>query len=342
MNEKRMKRFLEEFRLANEYVLDPGRFTPESFEPYNSLVTLITLEIEFYGFERDGDTVWTQLTELKNRRELLQEAEGGRRAWEIWGKQMPTYGEIGEFLMTYTNPEFRPLLVPYLCEQQKSVKGNIIVIAGGGYVMRCNAYEGFNIAEYYREQGFNAYVLQRRITPYHPVNAHLDLQRAVRYLRANAASLGIAGTDRVAAIGFSGGGHTIYGAVMDHYGTLLPDRFDSSYQPDDTDRENSDLQAALYIYGTGGSIHGTENRNIPPAFMVTGSMDEYHADTDSVARYMELKEAGIDAELHIYSGQHHGFGLGDGNCDSMRSEPRSIPGVETWPSQSIAFLERTL
>ena len=339
--DQKLSRFAEEFRYANEYVLDPGRFTKETFDPYNSLVTLITLEVEFYDFPREGETVQAQLDELKALREKLVPSENGIRAWEIWGEGMPVYEKTGSFDMTYTNPDFRPLLVPYLTDDQENVKGNIIVIAGGGFVMRCNAYEGYNIAEYYRDHGYNAYVLQRRITPYHPVNAFLDLQRAIRFIRANADRYGIGNTEHIAAIGFSGGGFTIYGTVMSHYGYVLPEKYDPSYAADSTDRINSDLQAALYIYGTGKSIKGTDNPNIPPAFMVTGELDEYSADSDSLMRYAEMKEAGINSELHIFSAQHHGFGLGDGNCDSMRSEPQRIPGVEKWPELSLAFLERT-
>jgi acetyl esterase/lipase len=338
---KRTERFLEEFRYANEYVLDPGRFTQESFSRYNSLVTLITLEIEFYDYDPDGETVRAQIDELEKLRHGLVPSADDVRAWEIWEHGMPVYGDTGDFSGTYTNPDFRPLLVPYLCDDQSSVKGNIIVIAGGGYVMRCNAYEGYNIAEYYRDNGFNAFVLQRRIVPYEPMNAHLDLQRAVRYLRANAEKHGIARTDRIAAVGFSGGGSTIYGTMTGHYGHTLPDRYDSTYVPDSTDGFDSDLQAALFIYGTGGTITDTDNPNLPPAFMVTGEMDEYHADNASVIRYSEMREAGIHAELHIFSEQHHGFGLGDGNCDSMKSVPARIPGVDQWPGLSVAFLERT-
>lgn len=338
----RPERFLEEFRYANEYVLDPGRFTERSFERYNSLVTLITLEAEFYDFPADGEVISSQLDELERLRKELVPAENGVRAWEIWGSDMPVCGEVGDFTGTYTNPDFRPLLVPYLCEEQSSVNGNIIVIAGGGYVMRCNAYEGYNIARFYRDNGYNAYVLQRRIVPYEPENAHMDLQRAIRYIRANAGRYGIAAADRIAAIGFSGGGSTIYGTMTGHYGYTLPDRFDPRYLSDGTDMLDADLQAALFIYGTGGTIKDTKNPNLPPAFMVTGELDEYHADAASVTRYTEMREAGIDAELHIFSGQHHGFGLGDGNCDSLKSEPRRLPGVDLWPELSLAFLDRTL
>ena len=126
--EEKRNRFREEFRYANELVLDPGRFTPETFEPYNSLVTLVTLEVVFYAFEPAGDEVQKQLSELEQLRRRLVTRENGEKAWDIWGEQIPVYGEVGDFDMTYTNPDFRPLLVPYLAGDQTAVKGNIIVI----------------------------------------------------------------------------------------------------------------------------------------------------------------------------------------------------------------------
>ena len=60
----------------------------------------------------------------------------------------------------------KPFLVPYLVEDQLAAKGNMIVIAGGGYSSRGNAMEGYPIAEAFQDLGYNAYVLQRRVAPY--------------------------------------------------------------------------------------------------------------------------------------------------------------------------------
>lgn len=48
------------------------------------------------------------------------------------------------------------------------------------------------------------------------------MQRAVRYLRYNADSLGLGGMDCIAASGFSGGSGTILGEVANLYGNVQP------------------------------------------------------------------------------------------------------------------------
>ena len=50
----------------------------------------------------------------------------------------------------------KPFLVPYLVEDQLAAKGNMIVIAGGGYSSRGNAMEGYPIAEAFQDLGYNA------------------------------------------------------------------------------------------------------------------------------------------------------------------------------------------
>ena len=134
--------------------------------------------MDFNDYDICSDIVQEQLVELKALREgLVQTAETlDASVYYIWGEDMATYAEPDDYYLTYTNEGFRPFLVPYLVEDQSTVRGNIIVIAGGGYMMRCNLYEGYNIAEYYRDNGYNAFVLQRRIEPFSRTDAHLDLQ----------------------------------------------------------------------------------------------------------------------------------------------------------------------
>lgn len=331
--------YLEEIHYANDISLRPLDYTPDSFMPYLDLSTRIMLEIVFYDYPVCGDIIQRQTVELGVLRSQLIASGSEQSAYYIWGDSMPVGTQVDDFALTFTNPDFRPFLVPYLVEDQKLAKGNIIVIAGGGYAMRCNMYEGYNVAEYYRDKGYNAFVLQRRIVPYHAIDAHMDLQRAIRYIRYNAYTLGISATDRIAAIGFSGGGSTITGMLMDHYGLISPQKYDETYVPDDVDNVNSDLQTTLFIYGTFGSIEGTDNNNMPSAFIVTGEKDEHHADAASVQRYLELHKLGVSAELHIFKDARHGFGMGDGFCDSVKEKPMPVDGVNKWPEMSLAFLD---
>lgn len=336
--------YIEEMTYANDLDLYPTAFTPETFDPYDTLVTTIILEVDFNDYDICSDIVQEQLVELKALREGLEQTAETLDAsvYYIWGEDMATYGEPGDYYLTYTNEGFRPFLVPYLVEDQSTVRGNVIVIAGGGYMMRCNLYEGYNIAEYYRDNGYNAFVLQRRIEPFSRTDAHLDLQRSVRYLRYHAEELGIAKTENMAAVGFSGGGMTITGTILDHYGEVSPADFDPDYAPDEIDQVNSDLQVALSIYGASGTLTETENPNIPAHFMAVGGLDSFAA--GSVTFFNELQEMGIPAELHIFGGLGHGFGMANGESDPVKiatgeitGEP--IKGADLWPEMSVDFMD---
>ena len=55
------------------------------------------------------------------------------------------------------------------------MKGNVIIIAGGGSTHRNNVVEGYPVAEFFNKNGYNAFVLQRRVNPYAAVDQRLDL-----------------------------------------------------------------------------------------------------------------------------------------------------------------------
>ena len=118
----------------------------------------------------------------KARQALRQIKDPKSTVWEIWGDQMavetplPTEG----WEISYDNEGFRPFLNPYLLRNQNKVKGNVVIIAGGGSTHRNNVVEGYPVAEYFNKQGYNAFVLQRRVNPYAAVDQQLDLARAIR------------------------------------------------------------------------------------------------------------------------------------------------------------------
>lgn len=47
----------------------------------------------------------------------------------------------------------------------------------------------------------------------------------------------------------------------------------------------------------------------PPVFLVHGSDDSISPPEHSVVMYLALKQAGIPAELHLYAGTTHDFGV---------------------------------
>lgn len=240
--------------------------------------------------------------------------------WYIWGDEVAS-NDGSELVFTessWDNADFVPYLVPYLLEDQSTVKGNLIVIAGGGYTKRNNPLEGYNIAEAFNQLGYNCYVLQRRVAPYAPEDAWMDLQRSVRYLRYYAEDLGLGGMDCIMAAGFSGGGGTVSGAIANLYGDILPTIYDSNYVPDAVDAMNADLDVAYIMYGpmydlteASGSFDGwdTENPNLPAVFIGAGYDDATVMPELNItlANYLMDKTT---VELHLFAYSLHGFGLG--------------------------------
>lgn len=142
---------------------------------------------------------------------------------------------------TYTD---EPYIIPYICEETAPA---VIVIPGGGYgYVTCDygEYEGKTIALDLNSRGISAFVLHYRVNPcYYPL-PQLDVQRAVRYIRANAAALGVDGR-RIGLVGFSAGGFEIASFINQIRGK---DMFPANYTPDEADRVDDSVFSAGLIY----------------------------------------------------------------------------------------------
>ena len=116
------------------------------------------------------------------------------------------------------------VMTSYLAEG----KGNaaVIVCPGGSYLWHDMSGEGKDVGEWLQRNGISAFVLRYRtagvgafLTPYRYVfrgnrypDALNDLLRAMQYVKAHSAELGI-DASRVAAMGFSAGGHLVMSAA---------------------------------------------------------------------------------------------------------------------------------
>lgn len=261
------------------------------------------------------------------REALAQIRSFADSAWFIWGDSIPCAEDEATLEFTYESwdyPGFKPFLVPYLLKDQSAVKGNMIVVAGGGYSQRSNTGEGYPIAKDFNAMGYNAYVLQRRVAPYTGKDVWMDMQRSIRYIRYYAEELGLGGIDTVLATGFSGGGGTISGAIVNCYGDIQPTIYDADYVPDAVDAVNSDLDVAIINYGPaydleamhdGGAYNGfvTDNPNLPAVMINAGQNDTTVPALYSLDLYRSLNGKTL-VELHVFANATHGFGAGqDGN-----------------------------
>lgn len=116
------------------------------------------------------------------------------------------------------------VMTSYLAEG----KGNAVVIVcpGGSYLWHDMGGEGKDVGEWLQRNGISAFVLRYRtagvgafLTPYRYVfrgnrypDALNDLLRAMQYVKAHSAELGV-DASRVAAMGFSAGGHLVMSAA---------------------------------------------------------------------------------------------------------------------------------
>ena len=274
---------------------------------------------------------------LTNARKALRQVKDPKSTvWEIWGDQMAVESPLPtNWSNCYDNEGFRPFLNPYLLPHQGKGKGNVIIIAGGGSTHRNNVVEGYPVAEYFNKQGYNAFVLQRRVNPYAAVDQQLDLARAIRFLRANASAKNIGKTDIIMAVGFSAGGMNIMQVIANHYGNqTTPDKVYPDYVCDAVDHESADLQVAVPVYGlfvTG--LDFSKNPNLPPVFGVVGQKDGLSA--MMLPSLPECATIFKDFSFYLAPDAPHGVGLGTGTEGYVNAYTQ----IAQWPDMAVNFIE---
>jgi endo-1,4-beta-xylanase len=199
-----------------------------------------------------------------------------------------------------------PSLTPYLPAKQKATGTAMLVIPGGGHRVLAITHEGYNVAEWLSDHGIAAFVLKHRLaretnsTYKIEIESLADTKRAMRLIRSRAAEWGV-DPARVGAIGFSAGGELV---------NLVCARFDNGLAAasDAIERQpcRPNFQALIYP-GRSGDIHPTNG--FPPVFLACSYTDRKDISEGLAETYLRYKQAGVPAELHIYSTGGHGFGL---------------------------------
>jgi endo-1,4-beta-xylanase len=200
----------------------------------------------------------------------------------------------------------RPSITPYLPSSRKATGAAVIVAPGGGHRELWIDHEGYNVAAWLSDHGIAAFVLKYRLaretnsTYKIDVHALADAQRAIRLVRSRAQEWHI-DPARVGIMGFSAGGEVAALSAL---------RFDqtNAFPSDALDHLNArpDFQGLIYP-GQSGRI--TPASNSPPAFLACGYQDRKDISEGLANVYLRFKQVGVPAELHIYSGSGHGFGL---------------------------------
>jgi acetyl esterase/lipase len=207
----------------------------------------------------------------------------------------------------------------------KNTGVGILVFPGGGYQILSMDLEGTEICDWLNQIGVTCVLLKYRVPdsgPYPKSAAALqDAQRAMGIVRQHADEWGI-DPHRVGVLGFSAGAH-LAAALSIHYDKRLYDPIDTA----DQIGCRPDFAVVMYPgylamtdqnFAANPDVHPTSDT--PPTFLLQAEDDNTAHVENVVVYFMELKNANVPAELHIYAQGGHGFGI----------RPRNLP-VMGWP-----------
>jgi acetyl esterase/lipase len=215
----------------------------------------------------------------------------------------------------------------------RNTGASMVVFPGGGFQLLAMDLEGTEICDWMTAKGITCVLLKYRvpksnhywdkdchchITPKVP-RALQDAQRTIRLVRARAKELNL-DPDKIGVIGFSAGGYLV---------AQTSNMFEPTYKPvDAADKLSSrpDFAVALYpghLCRDGATldpgIHVT--KRTPPTFLLQAWDDPVDDICNSTIYARALDDAGVPAEVHLFTKGGHAFGL-----------RRTEHPVAMWPS----------
>jgi acetyl esterase/lipase len=260
------------------------------------------------------------------------QAQIPRMEFPLWTGDAP--GALGK------DPKDVPTLTPYFAPPSKATGASFVICPGGGYG-HLAPHEGFHYALWLNEQGITGFVLKYRLgsSGYRHPAMMRDVQRAIRYVRANAKEWNL-DPDRIGVMGSSAGGH-LASTALTHF-----DAGDAG-AADPIDRVSSRPGLGILCYPVitmGANTHDGSKRNLlgdnpDPALVallsnekqVTGDtpstfiVHTYEDSTVKVENAMDfaasLRQQGVPFALHIYAKGAHGMGLGSAQWDPDNRHP---------------------
>jgi acetyl esterase/lipase len=208
----------------------------------------------------------------------------------------------------------KPTLALYRPPKDKDTGTAMLVCPGGGYWDLYWQLEGEEVAAWLNSLGVTGIILKYRVPrrPDEPKGEPArrplqDAQRAVSLVRSKAGEWGLR---HVGMVGFSAGGHLVLATA-----TGFEKR---TYEPRDTaDTVSCRPDFAIAVYA--GYLKAKDKDELapglripagtPPVFLAHGGDDIISPPEHSLLMYLALKRAGVPAELHIYAGAAHDFGV---------------------------------
>ena len=223
-----------------------------------------------------------------------------------------------------------PTLETYLPGPGKATGTSVVICPGGGYSYSSYSHEGSDVAKKLNELGVTAFVLKYRI----PDDAVMDnktiaplqdAQQAIKYVRENASKWSLK-PDRIGILGFSAGGHLASTAGTHFYQSSIENKNGTSLRPDfmilvypvisfnDNIAHRGSKENLLGKNASVSEVDLYSNElqvrpDTPPSFLVHASDDNSVSPINSVRFYEACIKNKVPAEMHLYKGGGHGFGL---------------------------------
>jgi acetyl esterase/lipase len=218
-----------------------------------------------------------------------------------------------------------PSIIPYLPPKAAATGAAVIVAPGGGHSELWMDHEGYAVAEWLSDHGVAAFVLKYRLakqknSTYTVEDTELgDMQRAIRTVRSRSTEWGV-DPARIGVMGFSAGGE-LAALASTRYDEGTP----SSDDPVERASSKPDFQALLYP----AIPHDRRlTADTPRAFLACGGNDRPDISQGLPELYLALTRLHVSAELHIYAGVGHGFGV-------RKTNPAPVSG---WTSLFLEWM----
>ena len=245
----------------------------------------------------------------------------------------------------------------FLHEDEGKIKRPaLLVIPGGAYCEWCFR-ENLPMAKHFFEEGFNTFYIDYSCGEGAEFPAPLlECGMAVLYIRSNAASLNI--TDKLAAIGFSAGGH-LTGLLGNGLDKFCHGEFDASQ------RQLLNLDALIYCYPVVSTqkdlIHADSFKNLLkekhedylqkvsletlirktacPAFIFHCADDSVVPVGNSLALAKAYSENNIPFELHVFPKGGHGVAIPTRECWAEHEMPYVNEELIAWCELVLKWLK---
>ena len=285
----------------------------------------------------------------------LNEAQVATQAGATATAPRPATRVPSEDSIVYGEADGQALTMDYYAPKGPGPHPIAIIIHGGGYTggTSKNGSEAY-CADFLAPAGYAVFSINYRLAPRYPYPAAvLDTERAVRFIRHNAARWQADGT-RIALVGGSAGGF-----LSNMVGLLEEGPMAGSADP--VDRESARVQAVVTLFAQSSfatvplndSTHALLDAAIardgmekalkeaspityvsakaPPFLQIIGDHDEYIPLSEVSNLDARLKQVGVSSSVIVIPGGIHATGSW-----------YRVPGVPDWERQMTVWLDQKL